>query len=275
MSKLKLGLLLSALLALGPVRAHETIRLPIPSPSMKKAPNATVILPDGYRQGDKRFPTVYLLHGWSGNDTDWSTRTGVGKLADEYGLIIVMPDGGYDKWYVDSPASPSDKYETYVGQEVVAFIDQRFRTLAEKDARAIAGLSMGGFGALHIALDHTATFGAAGSISGVVDPRDFPKNWNIAGAFGDPVRNAGYWDDQAIISNAQRFIDGRIALAIDCGVDDSLVQSNRKLHQRLLELKVQHDYSERPGGHTWDYWANAVKYQLLFFSTKLKEKQAN
>lgn len=274
MSKLKFGLLLSALMVLAPAWAHETIRLPIPSPSMKKAPNATVILPDAYREGDKRFPTVYLLHGWSGNDTDWASKSSVGELADAYGLIIVMPDGGYDKWYVDSPVSPGDKYETYVGQEVVAFVDQRFRTLPEKNARAITGLSMGGFGALHIALNHAATFGAAGSISGGVDPREFPKNWNIAGAFGDPVRNAGYWDNQAIINNAQGFIDGGIALAIDCGVDDFFVPSNRKLHQRLLELKVSHDYSERPGGHTWDYWSNAIKYQILFFSTKFKEKQA-
>jgi S-formylglutathione hydrolase FrmB len=273
MRMLNAAVLAGVLAVLAPAKAFETIRLPIPSPAMQKAPDGTVILPDGYRKTESRFPTIYLLHGWAGNDTDWASKTTVGQLADAYGLIIVMPDGGHDKWYVDSPVKPDDKYETYVGEEVVAFIDGRFRTVAKKDARAITGLSMGGFGALHIALTHAGTFGAAGSISGGVDPRAFPKNWNIAGAFGDPVANAGFWNEQAIINNAQRFIDGRIDLAIDCGVDDFFAPTNRALHQRLLELKVAHDYTERPGGHTWDYWANAIKYQVLYFSTKFQDKQ--
>jgi S-formylglutathione hydrolase FrmB len=271
MRMLRAGVLAAALAMLAPAWAFETIRLPVPSASMQKAPNATVILPDSYQKGG-RFPTVYLLHGWAGNDTDWALKSKAGALADTYDLILVMPDGGYDKWYVDSPVSPGDRYETYIGEEVVAFVDQRFRTVASKDARAITGLSMGGFGALHIAVNHAATFGAAGSISGGVDPRPFAKNWNIAGAFGDPVRNAGYWDDQAIVNNAQRFVGAGIDLAIDCGVDDFFAPANRALHQRMLELKVAHDYTERPGGHTWDYWANAVKYQLLYFSTRFKDK---
>jgi S-formylglutathione hydrolase FrmB len=272
MRMLKAGVLVSALSILAPAWAFETIRLPIPSPSMQKAPLATVILPDSYHKGGQRFPTVYLLHGHSGSDADWAAKSSVGELADAYKLIVVMPDGGYDKWYIDSPVSPGDKYETYIGGEVVAFIDQRFRTVAEKNARAISGLSMGGFGALHIAVNHPATFGAAGSISGGVDPRPFPKNWNLAGAFGDPVRNAAYWNDQAIINNAQRFASAGIDLAIDCGVDDFFVPSNRALHQRMVELKVAHDYTERPGGHTWAYWSNAVNYQVLYFSTKFKDK---
>jgi S-formylglutathione hydrolase FrmB len=275
MRVLTTGVLACALAMLAPAWAFEATRLPIPSASMHKAPNATVILPDGYHQGSNRFPTLYLLHGWSGSDTDWASKSSVGELADAYKLIIVMPDGGYDKWYVDSPVSPADKYETYIGEEVVAFIDQRFRTVAAKDARAITGLSMGGFGALHIALNHAATFGAAGSISGGVDPRPFPNNWNLAGAFGDPVRNGAYWDEQAIINNVQRFVAGGIDLAIDCGVDDFFAPTNRALHQRLLELKVAHDYTERPGGHTWDYWSNAIKYQVLYFSNKFKDKLGN
>jgi S-formylglutathione hydrolase FrmB len=270
MRMLKAGVLAGALAMLAPALAFETIRLPIPSPSMHKAPNGTVILPDAYRSGDRRFPTLYLLHGWAGNDTDWASKTDIGALADAYGLIVVMPDGGYDKWYVDSPVHPGDRYETYVGEEVVRFVDGRFRTVAQRKARAISGLSMGGFGALHIALGHPATFGAAGSISGGVDPRPFADKWNIAGAFGDPVTNSGYWNAQAIVNNAERFIGADIALAIDCGVDDFFMPVNRALHQRLLELKVAHDYTERPGGHGWDYWANAVKYQVLYFSSKFQ-----
>lgn len=271
MSIFKAGLLACALAMLAPAWAFETVALAIPSPSMQKAPRATVILPDGYGKDASRFPTVYLLHGHGGSDADWASKTSIGKLADTYGLIVVMPDGGYDKWYVDSPVSPTDKYETYIGEEVVTFIDQRFRTVAQRNARAITGLSMGGFGALHIALNHPSTFGAAGSISGGVDPRPFPKNWNLAGAFGDPVNNAAYWSSVAIINNVHRIADGGIDVAIDCGGDDFFAPGNRALHQRMLELKIPHDYTERPGGHSWDYWANAIKYQMLFFSTKLND----
>lgn len=267
----KAVLLAGALAILAPAWAFDIVTLSIPSPSMQKAPHATVILPDGYARGGKRYPTVYLLHGHGGSDADWASKSNVGKLADTYGLIVVMPDGGYDKWYVDSPVSAADKYATYIGEEVVAFVDQRFRTVAKKNARAITGLSMGGFGALHIALNHPTTFGAAGSISGGVDPRPFPKNWNLAGAFGDPVSNAAYWSSVAIINNVHRIADGGIDVAIDCGSDDFFAPVNRALHQRMLELKIPHDYTERPGGHTWDYWANAIKYQMLYFSTKFNE----
>ncbi len=253
-----------------PASAYQTQRIAVPSLVMGTSPNSTVILPDRYSSGDGRFPTIYLLHGWSGNDTDWSTQTTVGHLADQYNLIIVMPDGGYDKWYIDSPVSPKNKYETYVGKEVVDYIDHHYRTIATRDARAITGLSMGGFGALNIAINNATDFGAAGSISGGVDPRAFPTKWGLENVFGDPVGNADYWNSKALINNANRFAG--IDLAIECGVDDFFIDSNRALHQRLVELKVPHDYTERPGGHTWDYWSNAIKYQVLFFSDKFQEK---
>lgn len=272
MKAMKLAWLLCCALVAGRVSAFETQQISIPSAAMGKASNATVILPDDYRQGTNRFPTVYLLHGWSGNNLDWSEKGGVGKLADQYHLILVMPDGGFDKWYIDSPVSPRDKYETYVGNEVVAFVDHAYRTVAEKGGRAITGLSMGGFGALNIALNYPETFGTAGSISGGVDPREFTKSWGIANAFGDRVKNAEFWNEKAIVDNVDRFLSSGIDVAIDCGVDDFFIESNRALHRRMLELKVRHDYTERPGGHSWDYWSNAIKYQLLFVSTKFDEK---
>jgi S-formylglutathione hydrolase FrmB len=159
-----------------------------------------------------------------------------------------------------------------VGKEVVETIDHMFRTVAKKEGRAITGLSMGGFGALNIAVNDQGTFGAAGSISGGVDPRAFPKNWGLEAVFGDHVKNADFWNDKAIINNAHRFLFSGIDLTIDCGNDDFFIESNRALHQRLVDLKVPHDYSERPGGHNWEYWSNAIKYQMLFFSDRFKAK---
>ena len=268
----KILLFLAVLLFSGQAWAFEKVRIQIPSPAMGIAPHATVILPDGYRTTAKRFPTVYVLHGWSGNDTTWTEKSGISPLADRYGVILVMPDGGYDKWYIDSPVLAKSKYETYIGKEVVAQMDRNFRTIAKKEARAITGLSMGGYGALNVALNNPVTFGAAGSLSGGVDPRDFSRNWGLEAVFGDHVKNADFWNDKAIINNAHRFIFSGIDLAIDCGVDDFFIDSNRALHQRLLGLRIAHDYTERPGAHTFEYWDNAIQYQLLYFSNLFSRK---
>jgi S-formylglutathione hydrolase FrmB len=260
--------LILTLLVTSPAWAFQSRVVSIPSAAMHKSFDATVVLPDQYTNGKgaDRYPVVYLLHGSGGDYTDWTANSHIGKLADRYHVILVMPDGGRESWYIDSPVDPRSRYETYVGTEVVAYIDEHFRTIATKQARAITGLSMGGFGALHIALDLPDQFGAAGSISGAVDPRGCENEPGIEQVFGDPARDAGFWNSEAIIENARSLGDAHIALTIDCGVNDSLVQSNRTLHERLVELGVPHDYAERPGGHTWKYWANAVQYQVLFFA---------
>ncbi|WP_176059343.1 alpha/beta hydrolase family protein [Paraburkholderia sp. BCC1876] len=264
--------LILMLLVTAPAWAFQSRVVTIPSAAMHKSLEATVVLPDQYRRGKAadRFPVVYLLHGSGGDYTDWTSNSHIGKLADRYHVILVMPDGGHESWYIDSPVDPRSRYETYVGTEVVGYIDAHFRTIATRQARAITGLSMGGFGALHIALDRPDEFGAAGSISGAVDPRGCEDEPGIDDVFGDPTRHADFWNNEAIVANARTFGNAHIALTIDCGVNDSLVQSNRMLHARLVELGVPHDYAERPGGHTWTYWANAVQYQVLFFAGTFK-----
>jgi S-formylglutathione hydrolase FrmB len=258
--------MLVALLLAGQAWAFQKVRIQVPSAALARTTNVTLVLPDAYGTGNGRFPTVYVLHGWSGNDTSWTDHTGIGALADRHGLILVMPDGDFDKWYVDSPVLSGSRYESYVGRDLVSHMDKSYRTIAAKGARAITGLSMGGFGALNVALNNQATFGAAGSLSGGVDPRGFPGNWGLDAVFGDRIKNERFWNDKAIITNAHRFIFSGISLAIDCGVDDFFIDSNRALHQRLLDLRIPHDYSERPGGHTWEYWNNAIRYQMLFFA---------
>ncbi|SDD50188.1 alpha/beta hydrolase [Paraburkholderia lycopersici] len=264
--------LILALLFSAPVWAYQTRIVSIPSVAMQRSFDATVVLPDDYAGGNHaaRFPVIYVLHGSGGSYADWTSNTRIGQLADRYHVVLVMPDGGHESWYIDSPFDSSSRYETYVGSEVVSYIDTHFRTLATRDARAITGLSMGGFGALRIALDRRETFGAAGSISGAVDPRNCEDEPGIDHVFGDPTRHASVWNSNAIVDSAQDFEHAHIALTIDCGVSDYFVQSNRTLHERLVELGVPHDYAERPGGHTWSYWSNSIRYQVLFFATAFR-----
>ncbi|PVZ83761.1 XynC protein [Serratia sp. S1B] len=254
--------------------AYEVKRVEIESDNINKKLYATIILPDSYNNSERHYSTIYLLHGWGGNDKSWTDKTNVSTLADTYQMIIVMPDGDYDKWYINSPVIYKSNYEKYIGNDVPTFIDNNFRTIASQSGRAITGLSMGGFGALNVALNYPKTFGAVGSMSGGVDPRDYPKNWGLEKVFGDAISNAKFWDDKAIINNAHQFISLNIPIYIDCGVNDFFIEPNRKLHKRLLELNINHNYLESPGGHSWDYWDNAVKYQLLFMKNVLEKEQA-
>src|SRR5215471_12730833 len=128
----------------------------------------TVVLPPDYRRSKTtRYPVLYLLHGWSGHYTDWITRTNVADYAAHYQMILVMPEGN-NSWYTDSADVASDKYETYILQELLPDVQKRYRTIESRYGRGIAGLSMGGYGALKFGLKSPGTFAFAGSMSGVL-----------------------------------------------------------------------------------------------------------
>lgn len=233
---------------------------------MHKNVKCVVIKPDGYKNDTTHFPVIYLLHGWSGNYADWVlTDPGLLSAVDKNGVIAVCPDGNYDSWYLNSPVDTSMKYETNVALEIPDFIDAHYKTIANRKARAITGLSMGGHGALYLALKHKDVFGAAGSTSGGVDFRPFPENWGIKKYLGDYNSHKENWDKNVVVSLVDSLGNGELKLIIDCGVNDFFIQVNRALHQKLLDKKIDHDYIERPGEHNWTYWNNSIQYQLLFF----------
>ncbi|WP_143307893.1 alpha/beta hydrolase [Chitinophaga vietnamensis] len=254
-----------AFLCLHTAYAADVDTISVPSAVMHRSFRCVVITPAEYKSSTRRFPVVYLLHGYDGNYSNWITKVpAIRELADRYQCMIVCPDG-VNSWYVDSPADSSRRFETYVGKELPAYIDQHYSTIPSPQSRAITGLSMGGHGALYLAIRHPETFGAAGSISGGVDLRPFPKSWNLPKIFGDPGPNGANWTNYMVIKQIEQLKPGTLPLIIDCGVKDFFIDVNRNLHQRLLQLGIPHDYTERPGEHNWDYWSNSVQYQLLFF----------
>jgi S-formylglutathione hydrolase FrmB len=239
----------------------------IKSTVMNKEIKCVVIRPDSYKkQKNRRFPVVYLLHGHSGNYNNWIKQVpGIRYQADLLQVIIVCPDGDYNSWYMDSPVDTTKKYETYISKEVPDAIDRQYRAIANKKGRAITGLSMGGHGGLFLGFRHPEIFGAFGSMSGGVDLRPFPKNWQLAQKLGDTILNADNWKNYSVITIIEKFHNDSAKIIIDCGTEDFFYDVNKALHEKMLKLKIQHDYIERPGKHDWNYWTNAVVYQLLFF----------
>jgi S-formylglutathione hydrolase FrmB len=124
---------------------------------------------------------------------------------------------------------------------------------------------MGGHGGLYLAIRNQTVFGAAGSICGGVDFRPFPNNWEIKKALGEYANNQSVWDAHTVMEMVNGLKNNSLKLIFDCGVDDFFYPVNKALHEKLLKLKIDHDYIERPGAHNTAYWSNSIDFQLLLF----------
>jgi S-formylglutathione hydrolase FrmB len=247
----------------------------IQSSYLKKATKFVVIQPSikssqGQQRNQlntqERYPVVYLLNGYGGDYGQWPITTPqLKKTADDLKIIFVCPDGGIGSWYFDSPIDSSIRYESYITKELVPYIDANFSTKANPKSRAITGLSMGGHGALYLAIRHSDLFGAAGSTSGGVDFRPFPNRWDIKKALGEYEQNKERWYEYTVMRQVELLKNKQLAIIIDCGIDDFFMPMNRALHEKLLQLKIDHDYIERPGEHNHIYWGSSIDFQMLFF----------
>lgn len=232
----------------------------------------TVVVPEQYfNDATTRYPVVYLLHGYDGSYRDWPRKASLPILASQYGVIIVCPDG-QDSWYVDSPIDPTMQFETYVSDELVKHIDTYYRTIADAPHRAITGLSMGGHGALFLAWRHPDVFGNCGSMSGGVDITKFPDNWSIKKVLGEYKSNKNLWHSHSVMGLAETLQPGQ-NIIIDDGNEDFFYEVNCALHEALLKKGIPHDFTIRPGKHTWTYWVNSLDYHLLFFSKAFKKAE--
>jgi len=257
--------------------AAKVDTLEIPSAAMDKTYKAAVLLPDSYAKSKTNYPVMYLLHGAYGHFRDWLKQTQDKKvlhlLADQYNIIIVMPEGENFSFYLDSPVNKGSQFETYITKEVIQKIDKTYRTIAEKSGRAITGLSMGGHGAMYLSAKHPELFCAAGSMSGALDmgnirnPESAERvNKLLENVYGTTPASDEELASHAIVNMIATIKKNKLPLIIDIGVDDFLIESNREFHRRMVYSKIPHDYTERPGAHTWEYWANSVPYHVLFFS---------
>jgi S-formylglutathione hydrolase FrmB len=213
------------------------------------------------------FPVFYLLHGLSDNHTAWIRRTSIERYVQDLPLIVVMPNGDRG-FYTDAVDKTLSAYETHIVRDLIGFVDGTFQTIPERKGRVIAGLSMGGYGAMKIALKHPDLFCAAVSHSGALEfasrPMPSDDDWfaEWIPVFGRNPKG-GPEDVFAIAEKLDR--DAFPALRIDCGVDDGLIESNRAFHDHLKKLGIPHEYEEFPGEHNWAYWDLHVQETVSFF----------
>lgn len=288
MRKLKsVRVLAIAVLSLACMYSHAATvdTIDIQSPSMHKIYKAAVALPTSYAKGKTSYPVLYLLHGGAGHFRDWLTQTPdkmlVKNLADQYNIIVVMPEGEAFSWYINSPSDPASQFETHIIKEVIPKIDDTYRTLKSNKGRVISGLSMGGHGAMYLSARHPDMFSAASTMSGSMDMNFASSKMNpeqlksVNERFQTLLGTSDPESDVFVKNSMMNMTDAMkkngLPILIDCGSDDFLILQNRELHQRLLYNNTPHDYVERPGGHGWEYWQNALPYHFLFFQKILKK----
>ncbi|OOV29548.1 esterase [Flavobacterium sp. LM5] len=283
MNRFKIFVLLFFFLMTIPVFSAKVDTIMVNSIAMNKNFKTAVVLPNSYAKSKISYPVLYLLHGAYGHFSDWLKNTPsknlVKNLADQYDLIIVMPEGEKYSFYLDSPINKGSQFETFITKEVIGAVDASYRTITDKRARAITGLSMGGHGALYLSAKHPELFCAAGSMSGAVDMSVMLDRQSSAQVielmqpvFGEESNNRKLYEKHAVLRMIDAIKVNQLPLIMDCGVDDFLIEPNRELHRQLVYNKVAHDYTERAGAHTWVYWENALPYHLLFFSKIMSRK---
>lgn len=296
MKQLRIMFLLGILIAF-PTLAHTSFRsLQTPTASAAGCTTAdfhaahlegkdmhfNVLLPRDYSADtSRRFPVLYLLHGFDGDYTDWCKQTKLIDYAKPYEEIIIMPDGD-NSWYVNSYSDPKLQWENYIVDDLVSYVDSHFRTIASRQGRAIAGLSMGGYGALFLGLKHHDMFAAVASLSGVVAAANI-RRWSGARVtkeinrshdkFLVDVRNTMRADfgpeDNPGRANEDPFLLIRKLAPADCpqlylaiGWDDSLLYENREFVALLTTLKMPYRYAEVPGKHEWKVWDEQIQRVL-------------
>lgn len=258
--------LVNVILLAAAVVAARTEDVKVPTDKLSSPGDVTVVLPEGYDpEAEDPYPVVYLLNGHGGNNRSWSTVTNLDSLATEFDMIFVCPDGR-NSWYWDSPVDPTMQMESYIVDDLVPYIDSHYRTRTDRGGRAVTGLSMGGHGALYLAMRHQNLFGAAGSTSGGVDIMPFPKNWNMKDRLGEQSANPRRWRDHSVMTHADTLTPGRLALIFDCGTSDFFFKVNNRLDSLWRERGVEHTYLTSPGAHTPSYWRRSIEPQLEFFN---------
>ena len=223
-----------------PLRPHTIHTVRLTSTAYGVVRTFGLLLPRDYDRTTRRYPVLYLLHGSTQQHSTWGRPTLLDHTA---GAIVVMPDMDRTR-YALADGSPERAAERFITSELVDYIDAHYRTVATRDARAIGGLSIGGFGAMYLGLRHPDAFAAVGAFSAPFETGGDPMTWL-------PV---------------EQLRAAPLRIYVGCGVEDALLASSRRFSAWLQAHGIDRTYDEGPGAHTWDAW----DWQLGTFLRMLK-----
>lgn len=244
------------------------------SDALKMGVTVNVILPEGAKHGEK-YRTLYLLHGLSDDHTIWMRRTAIERYADAYHIAVVMPGVGRS-WYTDTATGA--KYLTFVAKELPDACRGFFGGMSDRrEDNWIAGLSMGGYGAIKAALTYPERFGGAASLSGTLDIADASRNrpmdeWR--GIFGFDMQNQselkGTCHDLFALAKGLHN-EGKIFphIYLWCGEQDRGLEYSERFSAMLHELGVPHRYDSSEGDHSWPYWDRHIQDALCYLAEKI------
>lgn len=238
-----------------------------------------VVLPAGYDPdgGKKKLhPVIYLLHGLSGSYANWTDKTGLADYVRDHGIIVVTPEGG-NGWYTDSVSTPTDRFESYIITELIPEVEKRFAVDPDRSSRIIAGLSMGGYGAMKFGLKYPEKFSLVGSFSGALGVASFTEK--NAGTIGKGVESILGGEDSEVRKANDIFallrampaekVAGLPFIYQSCGTEDFLFENNRRFLDLLTEKKVKREYREHPGIHDWTFWDSQIREFLALAERRL------
>lgn len=233
------------------------------SQSLPKIDSTWVFTPKNKEEG-KRLPLIFLLHGYSGNYKQWHSIMDAQSYADKYGFIIVMPDGLYNSWYINSPKQKNSQFEEFFINELYVDVVKKYNPDTENIF--ITGLSMGGHGALSIFLNNIDKFKSAGSTSGAVDLSTLGAKYGIDQLFENPEPTL--LKQFSITGNIHKLKGSAKEIIFDCGDQDQFYLMNNALKATTDELKIKATYISQPGAHNRAYWSKSIRQQFEFFKAQ-------
>ena len=237
------------------------------SKNLPKQDTTWVFKPKNYKKLEK-MPVIFLLHGYSGNYKQWHNIMDAQKYADEYGFIIVCPDGLFSSWYLNSPAKADWQYESFFVNELYPDIKKKYKT--DEQNIFISGLSMGGHGALYLFIRNEGLFSGAGSTSGGIRLSDGFGKFGLGELLGNAPQDSDLWKKYSVYENIDQLKGNTKPIIFDCGASDMFYVSNNLLKQKCDTLKLNATYISQPGGHNKAYWVKSIKQQFEFFKNQLK-----
>lgn len=216
---------------------------------------------------NRTFRTLYLLHGLMGNYIDWVTDSRIAQLAMQHNIAVITPSGD-NSFYVDQEAI-GNNYGDFVGRELVEETRKLFPLSAKREDTYIAGLSMGGYGAIRNGLKYHDTFGALAGLSSALITEQVSESTNDAdrryyeAVFGDLTKFKGSDKDvKALIDKIKEENGVMPKIYLSCGTEDSLININRKFRDFLASRGVKYTYEEGPGVHDWKFWDGHIEKVL-------------